>query len=170
MKLVFDSLAEARAFLDDYEGDGSDDAAETATGTTTRRRRGPGKNKTADGAAATASVQANPGFAPPPVGQAPAAAPAAAGFPGGNGVTAPPSTGFPGVPQVHPLVPQIIAKVSQTMQAGAPIDPIVAWFRTTLPGSEQANWEQITTSFLPKAPEATLVSIAQQIGVLQKAQ
>lgn len=171
MKLIFDTIDELAAFYDEYLSDGEDTGATAGTAPATgRRRRGPNKPKGGDanvsgvatsGATAGNGATSGAGFSPPPTG------PAVSGFPS----AAPAAGGFPGNPpqqQVHPLVPQIIAKVDQTMAAGAPPDPIVAWFRTALPGTEQANWEQMKVSYLPKASEATLVNIASQLSLMQQ--
>ena len=169
-KFIFESLDEVAEFYDEYlanEGDAG--TAGAAAPTTGRRRRGPNKAKTADAGAGQvgtggAATTQTPAFQPPPTGPTPSAQPQA-GFPG----AAPTVQGFPGAttgqPTAHPLVAQIAAKVDAQLQTGAPMDPIVAWFRTALPGSEQANWEQMKASFLPQAQLATLMQIATQLGI-----
>lgn len=167
MKLTFESLSELREFMTELDGDGSDDAAEAATGTTKRRRRTKAEIEAANAAQGQPNPpqapQGNSGFGPPPTANA---APPATGF------AAPPPSSFapPAQPEANPMVKAIIDKTEAAMKAGQPMEAVVGWFRAALgPETAQANWEQMKAAFLPKASDALLKQIASQLGVIPAA-
>jgi hypothetical protein len=163
MKLIFDSLAEARDFLDEIDGEGGEGDGTAATGGTRRKRRTKAQMEADKGT----GIPANQAFQAPPSNQpAPAAAaPPVTGFAAPTGQQGfPPAQ--PAAATVHPLVQPIIERTNAIVAGGQPLEQAVGWLRSVLgPEAAQANWEQICAAFLPKAPEATLKHIAGAIGV-----
>lgn len=131
--------------------------------TSGKRTRGKGKDDTGDGEPASGPNVQTTAFTPPPT----QTATPAQGFqaPGGASGFAPPNTA-PAAPAVHPLVPQIVAKIDGALQQGQPEVNVLGWLRQQLgPDTAQATMEQVKTVYLQKASEAVLKSIAQPLGV-----
>ena len=166
MKLVFDSIDEVRAFIEDYDGEGgTDTAVNTGAGTTRRRRRTKAEMEAEKQAQSNAGQNAQPGFAPPNAAPQTGFAPPS-GAPAQQGFGAPPNFAQQQPPQVHPLVAAIIAKAEAAVTQGQKLEDVTNWFRGSLgPEAAQLTWEQIKVIALPKASEPTLTNIAKLLNV-----